>query len=180
MQVKTGVADAVGHQGFDGKSILDVLLGRAATHRDYVFAQHTARGINNGPEAYGTRAVSDGRWKLLVNLQPENESTTAISDVPLLRSWRRQGEKGDAFAARQAARYARRPALELYDLQADPWELTNVAERLENKETLALLQTELTAWMKQQGDKGHETEMEALDHQPRRKQEEEGKSADEA
>ena len=180
LQVKTGVADAVGHQGFDGKSILDVLLGRAATHRDYVFAQHTARGINNGPEAYGTRAVSDGRWKLLVNLQPENEFTTAISDAPLLRSWRRQGEKGDAFAARQAARYARRPALELYDLQADPWELTNVAERLENKETLALLQTELTAWMKQQGDKGHETEMEALDHQPRRKQEEEGKSADEA
>jgi uncharacterized sulfatase len=159
--------------------MLDVLLGKKDTLRDFIFAEHTARGINDGPEAYGTRAVSDGRWKLLVNLEPENKFTCAISDAPLIRSWREKGEKGDQFAASQAARFSRRPAVELYDLEKDPWELTNVADRTENKGTLARLETELAGWMKQQGDKGHETEMEAYDHQPRMERKGKKKSAGE-
>ena len=178
-QVDSGVADTSGYKGFDGKSMLDVLLGKKDTLRDFIFAEHTARGINDGPEAYGTRAVSDGRWKLLVNLEPENKFTCAISDAPLIRSWREKGEKGDQFAASQAARFSRRPAVELYDLEKDPWELTNVADRTENKGTLARLETELAGWMKQQGDKGHETEMEAYDHQPRMERKGKKKSAGE-
>ena len=54
-----------------------------------------------------------------------------------------------------------------------------MADRLENKERLALLQTELASWMKQQGDKGHETEMEAYDHQPRMERKGKKKSAGE-
>ena len=112
-----------------------MLLGKTDHHRDYVFAEHTACGIINGPEAYGTRAVRDTRWKLILNLEPDAEFRNAISNGALLQSWRAKGEAGDAFARAQAARYTQRPALELYDLQADPWELTNIAGQPEHADT---------------------------------------------
>ena len=179
----TGQADAAGDRGFDGSSILNVLLNKTNKHRDLVFAQHTTRGIINGSEAYGTRAVSNGRWKLLLNLEPDNEFTNVISEGGVIKSWRRKGEQGDEFAARQAARYARRPSIELYDLDSDPWELVNVADKPENAPILARLRSELDAWMTQQGDQGHQTELEALDHQPgghRTKKKPEAKNTDAA
>jgi uncharacterized sulfatase len=163
--VHTGVADTTGYTGFDGRSILGVLKGQTTDHRDYIFAQHTARGINNGPVAYGTRAVSDGRWKLIVNLEPENTFSGGISNSSILSSWRTLGQAGNTFAAQQAARYTTRPALELYDLSTDPWELTNLAMGSDHSVTLARLQNKLAEWMTQQGDKGHQTELEAYDHQ---------------
>lgn len=149
----------------DGRSFLDVLLGRTDHHRDYIFAQHTARGIIEGPEAYGTRAVRDTRWKLIVNLEPEAEFRNAISNGALLQSWRKKGEAGDAFARTQAARYTKRPAVELYDLKNDPWELSNCAAQPENAATVSRLRAQLDAWMKQQGDEGDKTEREAKEHQ---------------
>lgn len=158
----------------DGRNFLGVLLGKTDHHRDFVFAQHTARGINRGPEAYGTRAVRDTRWKLIVNLEPGAEFSNVISNGALLSSWRRKGEAGDAFARAQAARYTRRPSVELYDLQSDPWELKNVADRPENRETVARLRAQLDAWMTQQGDEGDKTEREANEHQPGRRAKKKG------
>jgi len=149
----------------DGRSFLNVMLGKTDRHREYVFAQHTARGIINGPAAYGTRAVRDTRWKLIVNLEPEAEFRNAISNGPLLQSWREKGEAGDAFARAQAARYTKRPAVELYDLQNDPWELTNVAANPDNAAVMARLRAQLEAWMQQQGDEGDKTERAANEHQ---------------
>ncbi|MEY4385120.1 MAG: Choline-sulfatase [Verrucomicrobiota bacterium] len=164
-KVDTGCPDANGSRNFDGTSFLDVLHGRTSHHRDFVFAQHTARGIIKGPEAYGSRSVRDARWKLIVNLEPDAEFTNVISDGDILRSWRKKGAAGDAFALAQAARYTKRPALELYDLEADPWELKNVANDQENAATIARLRAKLDAWMMQQGDKGDKTEREANQHQ---------------
>ena len=163
--IDTGCPDAHGATGFDGRDMGDVLTGQTDHFRDYVFAQHTARGINNGPEAYGTRAVRDDRWKLIVNLQPTATFSSAISRGAMLQSWQRRGEAGDRFAAQHHARYARRPAVELYDLQSDTWELANVADDPAHLTNRQRLQTALEAWMTQQGDRGDETEREALNHQ---------------
>ena len=54
-----------------------------------------------------------------------------------------------------------------YDLQNDPFEMKNLAEQPEQKPNLARLRAALDAWMKQQGDKGIKTEMEAQEHQAR-------------
>ena len=164
-RIDTGCPDAEGYRGFDGRSFLDVLLGRTDRLRDVVFAQHTTRGIIDGSEAYASRAACDGRWKLIVNLHAESTFSNVIVNAPLLQSWRRKGQQGDAFATEQAARYTQRPAVELYDLQTDPWELTNVADRQDNAATVARLRTQLEAWMKQQGDLGDQTEREATEHQ---------------
>jgi uncharacterized sulfatase len=156
-----GCPDTAGDRGFDGRSFLALLLGQSTRHRDHVFAQHTTRGIIQGSEAYASRAVFDGRWKLITNLHPDEVFSNVIVNAPILQSWRKLGQRGDAFAAEQAARYVKRPALELYDLQSDPWELANIAARPENAATLSALRTQLDAWMKQQGDKGMETELAA-------------------
>jgi uncharacterized sulfatase len=160
-----GCPDTAGNRGFDGRSFLALLLGQSTRHRDHVFAQHTTRGIIQGSEAYASRAVFDGRWKLIANLHAGEGFSNVIVNAPILQSWRRLGQRGDAFAAEQAARYVKRPPLELYDLQTDPWELSNVAARLENSAVLATLRARLDAWMKQQGDAGDATERQALDHQ---------------
>jgi uncharacterized sulfatase len=156
--------------GIDGRSLLGVLLGRTDRHRDYVFAQHTARGIINGPAAYGTRSVRDARWKLIVNLEPGAEFSNILTAKAglyggLLASWRKKGEAGDAFAESRAAFYTKRPAVELYDLRTDPWELTNVAADPGNAGTINRLRAQLDAWMKQQGDQGDKTEREANERQ---------------
>ena len=88
-----------------------------------------------------------------------------LVNAPVLQSWRKKGQQGDAFATEQAARYIKRPALELYDLRTDPWELTNVAGRPGNAATITRLRAQLDAWMKQQGDDGDKTEREATEHQ---------------
>lgn len=164
-QADTGCPDTLGYTGFDGRSFLGVLLGQTDQLRDVVFAQHTTRGIKQGSEAYASRAVSDGRWKLIVNLHADQTFSNIIVNDPILKSWRRAGEQGDAFAAQQAARYTHRPSLELYDLRTDPWELTNVADQTANDAIVKRLRAQLDAWMKQQGDEGDATERAATDHQ---------------
>jgi len=170
MSADTGCPDAAGARGFDGRSFLDVLLGKSDKFRDTIFAQQTTRGIRNGSDAYAIRAACDGRWKLIVNFESEAKFKNAISEGEVIQSWQKKGKEGNAFAAEQASRYIIRPALELYDLQSDPWELTNVADNKDNTATITRLRCDLDAWMKQQGDEGAKTEKEAFDHQPKSRQ----------
>jgi N-sulfoglucosamine sulfohydrolase len=46
-----------------------------------------------------------------------------------------------------------RPAIELYDLAADPHEQHNLAANPQHAQRLASLRDELEQWMRQQGDK---------------------------
>jgi uncharacterized sulfatase len=169
--LKTGRADTLGNEGFDGQSFADVLLGKKTKLREYAFAQHTARGINQGPPAYASRAVTNGHWKLINNIHYDKEFYNAATNNAVYKSWTQQGKAGDSFAKEQADRYVKRPEWELYNLDDDPYELKNVAEFPENKEILSTLKTELAKWMKQQGDRGNETELEAYKHQTGKRQE---------
>jgi len=165
--IDTGCPDAAGSRGFDGQSFFAVLTGKSQTLRDVVFSQHTGRGINGGPEAFGTRAVRDTRYKLIVNLEPEAEFQGGATNGPEFASWETKAAAGDTFAAAQVARYRRRPALEFYDLEIDSWEMENLAGEPEHAATIVGLRGRLDAWMTQQGDRGDATEREAHLHQRR-------------
>ena len=153
--------------GLDGRSISDVLTGKTNDARDYVFAEETSRGIDRGPQAYAIRAVADKRWKYILNLNPDATFQNTETNSPLFKSWIRKGET-EAFAREQAQRYQTRPAVELYDLQSDPYELKNLADQPAQKANLTRLRGALDAWMKEQGDEGIKTEMEARQHQNNR------------
>ena len=147
-------------EGIDGRSFLDVALGRTAALRERIFTTHSGDGDMN---RYPIRSVRDRRWKYIRNLDPGAEHHTHVDRAnpddgrSYWDSWV-EAAKTDPVAAAVVDRYLHRPAEELYDLKADPWELTNLADDPARAETLAKLRGELDAWMKAQGDEGLATE----------------------
>lgn len=167
LTIDTGCPDADGKRGFDGKSFLPVLLGKTAAFREVIFAQHTTVGINGYKQPYPIRAARDARYKYIRNLAPENTYDIAgIHRGEIIESWQADARNDPVLAARVAWLF-KRPAEELYDLDADPLETRNLA----GDPTLSAVRTKLgsalDAWMRQQGDKGMETELAAPSRQPR-------------
>ena len=151
----------------EGKSYLDVLLGKRKTHKDYVYGVHTTRGIIAGSEHYGIRCVRSRQYKYIVNLTPEVKfRNTIIASSSIYDSWRKKG-KVDPDAAEKVRRYENRPGEELYDVTADPYEWKNLVGDPKYAKVKKNLRGKLLEWMEQQGDEGNKTEMEALMHQAR-------------
>ena len=150
-----------GKHDLDGRSFLNVLKGEAKMHRDHVFAVQTSRGIIHGPEAFGIRSVTDGRFKYIWNLFPENRFQNMVTRGAIFKSWKEAAEAGNEFAAQRVKMYQHRPEHELYDLKADPFELHNLAADAAHQRTMKRLRDRLLSWMKQQGDEGRATEMSA-------------------
>jgi uncharacterized sulfatase len=167
-QIDTGCPDpGSSGRGFDGRSFLDVLLGRTTAHRDYIFAQDTAVGVNGNRNPFPKRAVRDTRYKYIRNLAPENEWWIGgIHGGEVFRSWERDAAANPALAARLTG-FSRRPAEELYDLGSDPLETRNLAGDPSLAAVQTRLRTELDRWMQQQGDRGLATELAAPSRQPR-------------
>ena len=160
-----GAAD--GGRGFDGRSFLGVLDGKTASHREFVFAQHTAVGVIGCRQPYPSRSVCDGRYALIRNLAPDNEFwIRGIQGDEVYASWQRDAAADPKLAAR-VAWLSHRPAEELYDIREDPFEMCNRAADPALTETRARLSRALDAWMQQQGDRGMETELRAPFRQPK-------------
>jgi uncharacterized sulfatase len=60
--------------------------------------------------------------------------------------------KTDQDAAKTVARHHGRPEFELFDLKEDPYELSNVAGKVELKQVKEELFAELKSWIREQGD----------------------------
>jgi len=151
----------------DGRSFMNVLKGRTDKHKEHVYGIMTTRGIINGSDHYGIRSVRSGTHKLIVNLTPEAEFKCACTKSDDFKSWEKRAAAGDADAAARVARYKHRPPIELYDIIQDPLEMNNIASNPENAPVIKELQKKLDAWMRDQGDQGAQTEMEAFEHQGR-------------
>lgn len=143
-----------------GQSFLGVLKGERTEHRQRVFASHSGDGRMN---EYPMRAVRSRDWKYIRNLAPAGEHHTHIDRAQgadgkdYWSSWERLAAT-DAGAAAKVKRYHQRPAEELYDLAADPWEQVNLAAEPAQAQRLAAFRAELDAWMKENGDEGLATE----------------------
>lgn len=154
-------------EGLDGRSFLGVLEGNTDVHKSVTFGVHTTRGINSAPESYPIRSIRTERYKYIANLNHEIDFKNTITENDREEYWESSVEsaKTDAFAAERVAFYQRRPAEELYDIVEDPYELNNLAGMSEHRGLMDDLKVQLEAWMKEQGDRGVATEMEAFDHQ---------------
>lgn len=142
-------------KGIDGKSFMPVLYGKKKNHRPYAYGIH-----NNIPEgtAYPIRSIRDKRYKLILNLLPEAEYfekhlMNLKNDRSVWASWI-ESTKTDERAQRFVNRYVKRPAVEFYDTQNDPWEMHNLAGEKKYAGRIARMQSELEKWMRQQGDTG--------------------------
>jgi uncharacterized sulfatase len=152
----------------DGRSFLPVLAGTARTHKTHVFGLQTTRGINNGSPYYGIRSVRDARYRYVRNLTPEVPFENASTADPLFKTWEKMAAAGDPIAQRLVHDYRHRPAEELFDCEADPWNRTNLIADPSLAAVRDELRAQLAAWMQRQGDEGQPTEMNALARMPNR------------
>ncbi|HEY0668668.1 MAG TPA: sulfatase [Sphingobacteriaceae bacterium] len=141
--------------GLDGRSFAGVLEGKSASHRDYAYIIHN--NIPEGP-AYPSRAIRDGRYKLINNLMPDKSyyikymMNTERQNLAWT-SWVKKAQQNTA-ARKLTDRIANRPAVEFYDLEKDPYELNNLAGEKEYTTLIKKYDTQLKKWMQQQGDPG--------------------------
>lgn len=133
-----------------------MLLGKASSCREEIFATHSGDGVMN---VFPERATRDLRYKYILNLHPEREWTTHFTKVKgipnshaeVWQTWIAKA-KTDAAAAHLVDMIVHHPAEELYDTRNDPYELTNLAARAEDKPVLERMRERLAQWRKKSGD----------------------------
>ena len=154
--------------GLDGKSFLNILLAdkqnERRRHKQFSYGIMTTRGIINGSDLYGSRTVRDSRYRLIWNLNHDVKFTNACTQSSEFRSMR-EAAKSDVKLTALLDRYQHRPQYELYDTQADPFEMNNLIDEKQLQTKVDSLKKKLEQWMDQQGDKGVETERDAILHQ---------------
>lgn len=140
----------------DGKSFANILQGKATSHRQYVYGLH-----NNVPEGepYPIRSIRDDQYHYIRNLKHnaayhEKHIMVANSRLIWWPALKAAADGGDGHAKQLMKKFHHRPAEELYLVDADPYELTNLAADPKHANAKQRLAKELDAWMKQQGDPG--------------------------
>lgn len=125
--------------------------------RRYVYA---ARDFHDGADFDTSRMVRDERFYYIRNFMPQigwDAIQYSWQRAPyMLEEWRQYAQAGKLHAdTRQACFYRRgKPAEELYDMQADPWQLHNLASDPKQQPTLERLRAECERWMVENRDLG--------------------------
>jgi N-sulfoglucosamine sulfohydrolase len=133
-----------------GHSLLPLLQGKAPNWRKYLFTEYHIHSAHN---YYPQRTVRDEHFKLIQNLMPGVENPGyAFTNNRFF-----DGLMETIQSAKEPVRSAylnmeKPPAFELYDLQADPKELQNLADVPAYAHKLSRLQKELQAWRESTND----------------------------
>ena len=145
----------------DGLSLKSVLLDGGNGDRRFLYSMHN--NIPEGP-AYPIRAISDGRYKYIHNLESERiyinkwimgRVEGAITHNPYWQSWLWESTENEK-AEHIVFRYMNRPEEELYDLENDPLEMHNLVSNAAYGDIKGRLKQALTDWMVSQRDPGSE------------------------
>lgn len=153
----------------EGKSFLPILMEKKNTHKNYVYGIQTTRGIISGSEYYGIRTIRSESYRYILNLTSEATFENIVTNSvgtggQFYKSWITKAAT-DSLAKHLVYKFQHRPAEELYDVVNDPLEMNNIADNPLYTNIRKELKDKLLKWMNQQGDKGQQTEMEALEHQ---------------
>ncbi len=140
----------------DGRSFKKALFGQSDKHREYAYGIH-----NNIPEgnSYPIRSIRDDRYALIWNLTPGKDYNEKHLMDPNDRAgtwaaWKMAIEKDNQQARFLYERFLRRPSIEFYDVENDPWEMRNLADAPQHQGRIRKMKAELIKWMKEQGDTG--------------------------
>lgn len=133
------IAGESAEKNMDGKSLIPILDGKDAPIREDLFLSFTCLGVNEIYDPFPIRSVVTERYKLIHNLNYTIEHP-----------------KGENFV-KSAIEF------ELYDLQIDPKESHNLAGEIKYKSIQEDMISRLNSWQTKVGDKGMETELEALE-----------------
>jgi len=126
-----------------GRSLLPILYEEEPAGWDEVYLSHTFHEVTM---YYPVRGVRTQRYKLLLNLAHELPFPFA-SDIFGSPTWQGVLQRDDGqLGNRSLKQFLHRPRFELYDLQQDPHELTNLAEDPKHQATLDELRQRVRDW----------------------------------
>jgi len=134
-------------EGMDGKPFMGPNVTRAQLDkRDETFGM-----ADRFDEKYDlVRTLRKGRFKYMRSYQPFNFDGLQNNyryRMPAYKQWRELYRAG-RLSEVQSAFFEPRPAETLYDMEADPYETTNLAGDPAYAQTLAALRARLTEWVK--------------------------------
>lgn len=140
-----------------------VILGKQQLRtREFVFAAR-----DRMDETYDIiRAVRDKRFKYIRNYQPEKTYAQRIEYMdlmPTMKEWRRLAAEDKLVGPQKIFFSPTKPSEELYDTEADPHEVNNLADKPEMKATLERLRAAHENWRKSTGDLGLVPEPELIE-----------------
>jgi N-sulfoglucosamine sulfohydrolase len=134
---------------FQGKEISPLFADPAAKVRDLIFAErnwhdYAARG----------RAARSERFKYIRNDDNDRPLTPPADAVrsPTFQTMRQLNQTGTLTPVQRACFVSPRPVEELYDIDADPHELVNLAGDPKFTEVLAGMRRALSEWERETGD----------------------------
>lgn len=135
------------------------LQGRAFLGDDLTAPRQYAYSVRDRmDERYDLiRSIRDKRYRYLRNYMPWKPYAQRISfaeENETMRALRRLDASGKLPAASQAFMAERKAPEELYDLEADPHELNNLAEDPAHRKTLKRFRDALAEWQAETGDLG--------------------------
>ncbi len=132
-----------------GRSFLQAMRESAPADRNEIYLSHTFHEITM---YYPMRTIISGRHKYILNLAHPLPFPFA-SDLHASPTWQGVLKRRDVqYGARTVQQYVQRPRHELYDLEADPGELRNLADDATHPAVLSELQAKLKAWQTQTAD----------------------------
>ena len=95
------------------------------------------------------RCVRDKKWKYIRNYRPDliwAQRIAYMYEMPTMKVWQKLHDEGKLNEV-QDRFFRKKPAEELYDTDADPWETKNLADDPAHRETLERMRAELRRWM---------------------------------
>jgi N-sulfoglucosamine sulfohydrolase len=133
-----------------GRSLLPLLKGESVNWREYLFTEYHIHSAHN---FYPQRTVQDTRFKLIRNLMPGKVNPGyAFTNNRFFENLMETIESADEPIRSSYLNMERPVEYELYDLQSDPNEFSNLADDKSHRRILARLQKELQAWRQETND----------------------------
>ncbi len=136
--------------GLHGRSFLPVLEQEQPAGWDEVYASHTFHEIQM---YYPMRVVRDRNYKLIWNIAHGLPYPFA-TDLWVSATWQEVYQQGtdQIYGVKRVLDYIYRPEFELYDMQADPFESTNLASNPEFEDVLSTYKEKMKAFQARTSD----------------------------
>jgi N-sulfoglucosamine sulfohydrolase len=140
---------ATAPKGLSGRSLLSILDEEDPKGWDVVYGSHQCHEVTM---YYPMRMVRTRQYKYIRNLAHRLEFPIAqdLYDSPTWQGILRRGDR--MLGDRPLESFLHRPAEELYDLEKDPHEITNLADSPAHAATLADLRKRMKEWQVQTRD----------------------------